>query len=144
MKYIIGMVLVATLLIIPTLSTFTSAGIQLNPKLAADNSNNVMIQKIVISMHIPDNAKLPFGSVWGTVTNAAPGYPVVIEIFKSGKPIEFGQTDVNSDGTYNYYFRIFSVIHENDGHDQVIHIFSGDYTVEIFKAVTTAPLISMA
>ena len=33
-------------------------------------------------MHIPGDSPLPFGCVWGTVQNAAPGYPVVIQIYK--------------------------------------------------------------
>ena len=81
-------------------------------------------------MHISGDSKLPFACVWGTVQNAAPGYPVVIQIYQGTKPIYVAQTPVKSDGSYEQYFRVTSA----DGNN-VIHIFEGDYTVNIFKAV---------
>ncbi|MGI0007056.1 MAG: hypothetical protein ACREAR_03560, partial [Nitrosotalea sp.] len=90
----------------------------------------VVVEKSIVSMYIPRDSKLPFGCVWGTVQNPAPGYPVEIEIYQNGKPVYVAQTDVNSDGSYQHYFRVKSV----DG-DKVIHIFEGNYTVNIFKSV---------
>ncbi len=133
-----GIGIVALLLLIPNLSSFSSQGIQWNPKLTG-NDNPVVIQKVVIPMNIPADNTMPWGSVWGTVTNPAPGYPVIIEIYKDGKPVHFAQTDVNSDGSYNYYFRVRDV----EG-DKVINIFQGDYTVEIFKTVNVGPAVTAA
>ncbi|MGI0046784.1 MAG: hypothetical protein ACREBB_06315 [Nitrosotalea sp.] len=94
------------------------------------SESKVMMQKSVVDMNIPSNPKLPFGCVWGTVQNAAPGYPVDIEIYKNGKPIYFAQANVTSDGSYQQYFRVVNI---DQGH--VTNIFEGDYTVDIFKYV---------
>jgi len=93
--------------------------------------SDVALQKVIMNMNIPDNPKLPFGCVWGTVQNPAPGYPVEIEIFKDGKPVYIAQVDINSDGSYEKYFRVIDV-----EKDHVTHIFQGDYTVDVFKYVT--------
>ena len=92
--------------------------------------SDVVLQKVVMNMNIPDNPKLPFGCVWGTVQNSAPGYPVEIEIFKDGKPVYIAQVDVKSDGSYEKYFRVIDI-----EKDHVTHIFQGDYTVDVFKYV---------
>jgi len=92
--------------------------------------SDVALQKVIIDMNIPDNPQLPFGCVWGTVQNPAPGYPVEIEIFKDGKPAYVAQVDVKSDGSYEKYFRVIDVEPQ-----KTIHIFQGDYTVYVFKYV---------
>ena len=96
--------------------------------------SDVVLQKVVMNMNIPDNPKLPFGCVWGTVQNPAPGYPVEIEIFQNGKPVYVAQVDVKSDGSYEKYFRVIDV-----EKDKTIHIFQGDYTIDVFKYVVKNP-----
>ncbi|HEV2192876.1 MAG TPA: hypothetical protein VGR54_04555 [Nitrosopumilaceae archaeon] len=136
MKYVLGMAVGIFLLLIPSLSS-VSQGAQWDPKLTA--SNDIQLVKSIVYMHIPVDNKLPFGCVWGKVTNAVPGYPVVVQIYQNGKPVYFAQVDVKSDGSYEHYFRVKSV----DGNN-VINVFLGDYTVDIFKTVyvTTAPTIT--
>ena len=121
------------LLLLPSLSS-VSQGVQWDPKLIA--TDDIQLEKSIVYMHIPADNKLPFGCVWGKVTDAVPGYPVVVQIYQNGKPVYFAQVDVKSDGSYEHYFRIKSV----DGNN-VINVFQGDYTVDIFKTVyaTTAP-----
>jgi hypothetical protein len=133
MKYVLGMAVGIILLLIPSLNS-VSQGAQWDPKLIA--SNDIQLEKSIMYMHIPADNKLPFGCVWGKVIDAVPGYPVVVQIYQNGKPVYFAQVDVKSDGSYEHYFRIKSV----DGNN-VINIFQGDYTVDIFKTVyaTTAP-----
>jgi hypothetical protein len=74
------------------------------------------------------------GSEWDQ--KLVPEANVEIQIYKDGKPVYFAQTNVKSDGSYEQYFRVKSV----EG-DKVIHIFEGDYTVNIYKYVvkSTAP-----
>jgi len=136
MKYVFGMAVGIFLLLVPSLSS-VSQGVQWDPKLIAND--NVQLEKSIVYMNIPTDNKLPFGCVWGKVTDAVPGYPVVIQIYQNGKPVYFAQVDVKSDGSYEHYFRIKSV----DGNN-VINIFQGDYTVDIFKTVyaTTPPSIT--
>lgn len=133
MKYVLGMAAGIFLLLLPSLSS-VSQGVQWDPKLIA--TDDIQLEKSIVYMHIPADNKLPFGCVWGKVTDAVPGYPVVVQIYQNGKPVYFAQVDVKSDGSYEHYFRIKSV----DGNN-VINIFQGDYTVDIFKTVyaTTAP-----
>jgi hypothetical protein len=128
MKLLIGAIFGFFILLFPSLTLSTSQGAEWDQKLVPEE--NVVLEKSIVSMHIPGDSKLPFGCVWGTVQNAAPGYPVVIQIYQNGKPVYVAQTDVNSDGSYQKYFRVKSV----EG-DKVIHIFEGDYTVNIFKTV---------
>ena len=92
--------------------------------------SSVVMKKVVVDMNIPPIPKLPFGCVWGSVQNAAPGYPVEIEIYKNNKPVYFAQANVTSDGSYQHYFRVANTV---NGHEN--NIFEGSYTVEIFKYV---------
>jgi hypothetical protein len=131
MKLLIGLIIGFSILLLPSIMLQTSQGSEWVQTLVPEQ--NVVLQKNIISMHIPGDSPLPFGCVWGTVTNAAPGYPVEIEIFKDGKPVYFAQTNVKSDGTYEQYFRVKAV----EG-DKVIHIFEGDYTVDIYKYVVNS------
>ena len=132
MKYLIGTTFALFMLVLPSLTLPASEGVQWDQNLVPEE--NVVLQKNIVYMHIPTDNKLPFACVWGTVQNAAPGYPVVIQIYKDGKPVYFVQSDVKSDGSYEHYFRVRNV----DG-DKVINVFQGDYTVEIFKAVIKNP-----
>ena len=136
MKYVFGMAVGIFLLLIPSLN-IASQGSQWDPKLIT--SDNIQLEKSIVYMHIPADSKLPFGCVWGKVTDAVPGYPVVIQIYQNGKPVYFAQTDVKNDGSYEQYFRVKSI----DG-DKVINVFLGDYTVDIFKTVyaSTPPTIT--
>ncbi len=128
MKLLIGAIFGFLMLLLPSLTLQTSQGTEWSQTLVPEE--NVVVEKSIVSMYIPGDSKLPFGCVWGTVQNAAPGYPVEIEIYQNGKPVYVAQTDVNTDGSYQHYFRVKSV----EG-DKVIHIFEGNYTVDIFKSV---------
>ncbi|MDE1812396.1 MAG: hypothetical protein KGI19_02525 [Thaumarchaeota archaeon] len=128
MKLLIGAIFGFLMLLLPSLTLQTSQGTEWNQTLVPEE--NVVVEKSIVSMYIPGDSKLPFGCVWGTVQNPAPGYPVEIEIYQNGKPVYVAQTNVNSDGSYQHYFRVKSV----EG-DKVIHIFEGNYTVDIFKSV---------
>lgn len=134
MKYIIGGIFGLFMLLLPSI-TVPASQEQVASNLVPES--DVALQKVVMNMNIPNNPKLPFGCVWGTVQNPAPGYPVEIEIFKDGKPVYVAQVDVKSDGSYEKYFRVIDV-----EKDHVTHIFQGDYTVDVFKYVvknTAAP-----
>lgn len=133
MKLLLGAIFGFSILLLPSLTLSTSQGAEWDQKLIPEE--NVALEKNIIYMHIPGDSPLPFGCVWGTVQNAAPGYPVEIQIYKDGKPVYFAQTNVKSDGSYEQYFRVKSV----EG-DKVIHIFEGDYTVDIYKYVVKSTL----
>lgn len=128
MKSAVGMGLssLAVLLVIFPVPTFAE---QANT--AFMPSGDLMaIEKQVLPMNISADNKLPWGFVEGTAFNPVEGYPVIIQIYKDGKPVHFAQTSVNEDGTFEYKFRVRNV----DG-DQVTNAYQGDYTVKIFKVV---------
>ena len=130
MKYAALSVMAIAVLLVPTLALPQSRA--LVPANLVPESEVVM-QKSVITMYIPPNPKLPLGCVWGTVQNAAPGYPVEIEIYKNNKPVYFAQANVTSDGSYQKYFRVANTIN-----GQETNIFEGSYTVNIFKYVVNS------
>lgn len=130
MKLLIGAIFGLFILLLPSITLPTSQGAEWNQNLVVSPVGNVVVEKSVVSMYISGDSKLPFGCVWGTVQNAAPGYPVIIQIYQNGKPVYVAQTDVKNDGSYEHYFRVKSV----EG-NKVIHIFEGNYTVNIFKTV---------
>lgn len=141
MKSVLGVGVAAfTILFVmfPSTTSSVSEEFNLDPKLIADDKS-IVLQKKIISMHISQDNKLPWGFVEGKVINSVEGYPVIIQIYKDGKPIHFAQTDVKEDGSYEYKFRVRNV----DG-DKVINIFQGDYTVKIFKTVYVVPHASIA
>ena len=92
--------------------------------------DGLSLEKITTTMTIPEDNKLPWGYVQGSVDNPAEGYPVIIQFYKGEDPVHFAQAEIDSDGTYDYKFRVRNVV---DG--QAVNIFEGDYTVKIFKVV---------
>ncbi|MGI0082320.1 MAG: hypothetical protein ACREAF_03190 [Nitrosopumilaceae archaeon] len=134
---IVGLtILTALFVIFPSPTSSLSEEFTMDPKFIT--GDNVILQQKIISMNIPHDNTLPWGFVEGKVINPAEGYPVIIQIYKDGKPVHFAQTDVKEDGSYEYKFRVRNV----DG-DRVINIFQGDYTVKIFKTVYDTSRVSI-
>lgn len=130
MRYLALSVMAVAVLLLPAFAFPASHAIVPTNLVPEDE---VVMQKSAITMHIPHNPALPYGCVWGTVQNAAPGYPVEIEIYKDSKPVYFAQANVTSEGSYEKYFRVANTI---NGHET--NVFEGDYTVEIFKYVVNS------
>ena len=78
MKYLFAAVFGLFILLLPTITIPASQGAEWDQKLVPEE--NVALQKNIVYMHIPTDSSLPFACVWGTVQNAAPGYPVIIQI----------------------------------------------------------------
>jgi hypothetical protein len=98
-------------------------------------NGSIGIEKTVVSLHAPSENVLPWGFVEGKINNHVSDYPVIIQIYDDeGEAIHFAQTNVEQDGTYEYRFRVMSV---NNG--EIIKIFEGDYTVNIFKVIFLNP-----
>lgn len=98
---------------------------------------NMAIEKSEIEFTVPANNSLPWAFVEGSVSNPVPDYPVIIQIYDNDGTVEgntvggvhFAQTEVNSDGSFEYKFRVL------DASNDSANIFEGDYTVKIFKVV---------
>ena len=95
-------------------------------------SSNGMIglEKTTIFFHSSEENTLPWAFVEGKIANHVEGYPIIIQIFKENDAVHFAQTDVNSNGNYEYKFR---VLYSDNGITS--KIFDGDYSVKIFKVV---------
>jgi len=97
------------------------------------------LEKTTLTFNVPENNSLPWAFVEGKISNPVIEYPVIIQIFDSDDSqvsgnnvgaVHFAQTKINSDGTYEYKFRVTDT---NEG--EIVNIFEGDYTVKIFKVV---------
>ncbi len=88
------------------------------------------LEKSTVFFHAPQDNALPWGFVEGKVANYVEGYPVIIQIFKDNDAVHFAQTNVGTDGTYEYKFRVLS-----SDNISTNKIFEGNYSVKIFKVV---------
>ena len=90
------------------------------------------LEKTSLYFHAPADNVLPWGYVEGRVANHVPGHPVIIQMYADdGSAVHFAQVDVSADGSYEYKFRVRNV--GPDG--AATHLFSGDYTVAVYKVV---------
>ena len=96
----------------------------MNEKLSLETTTTTLI--------IPENNKLPWGTVYGTASDVAERYPVIIQFYKGNEAIHVAQVDTKGDGSYEYKFRVNDVNH-NTG--ESIKVFEGQYTVKIFKVI---------
>ena len=90
------------------------------------------LETTIITMSVPENNKLPWGTVWGTASEVAERYPVIIQFYKENMPVHIAQVDVKGDGSYEYKFRARTI---DNSSGEATDIFYGDYTVKIFKVI---------
>ena len=95
-------------------------------------NEEISLQKTVTTMSVPEDNKLPWGTVRGDASEYAERYPVIIQFYKGEDPVHFAQVDVKGDGSYEYKFRVRN-LDTNTG--EFVNIFEGDYTVKIFKVI---------
>ena len=95
-------------------------------------NEKISLQKTVTTMSIPQDNKLPWGTVIGSASEYVERYPVIIQFYKGEEPIHVAQVDVKGDGSYEYKFRVTS-FDSNTG--EFVNIFEGDYTVKIFRVI---------
>jgi len=72
-------------------------------------NTNYFNEKTSLTFHTPEDNTLPWAFVEGKIDNPVEGYPVIIQIYDDDEVIHFAQTEVKSDGTYEYKFRVFTV-----------------------------------
>jgi len=125
-------VLIAVIAIGSLISTSTSfADEQKSVTQIIPIDGTIGIEKTVVTLHASSDNTLPWGFVEGKITNHVSEYPVIIQIYDNeGEAVHFAQTNVEEDGSYEYRFRVLSM-----DNDEMIKIFEGDYTVNIFKVV---------
>jgi len=95
-------------------------------------NEEISLQQTTTTMSIPQDNKLPWGSVVGAASNYVERYPVIIQMYKGEDPVHFSQVDVKGDGSYEYKFRVGSIDSDTG---EFVNIFEGDYTVKIFRVI---------
>jgi hypothetical protein len=95
-------------------------------------NEKLSLEKTITTMNIPQDNKLPWGTVRGAASDYVERYPVIIQFYKGEEPVHVAQVDVKGDGSYEYKFRVRN-IDSNTG--AVTNIFEGQYMVKIFKVI---------
>ena len=95
-------------------------------------NEEISLQETITTMSVPQDNKLPWGSVIGSASDYVERYPVIIQMYKGEDPVHFSQVDVKGDGSYEYKFRVRS-LDSNTG--EYVNVFEGDYTVKIFRVI---------
>ena len=121
-------------------SIMTVFGIMMIPGISAESSHitvtpineKISLEETVTTMNVPEDNKLPWGTVRGGADDVAERYPVIIQFYKGEDPVHFAQVDVKGDGSYEYKFRVRNVDLETG---EAINIFEGQYTVKIYKVI---------
>ena len=122
-------------------SVMTIFGIMMMPGDVSAESNQVIItpinekislEKTTTTMSIPQENKLPWGTVRGGGSEYVERYPVIIQFYKGEDPVHFAQVDVEVDGSYEYKFRVRNM-DTNTG--EFVNIFEGNYTVKIYRVI---------
>lgn len=92
----------------------------------------VSLEKTITTMRIPENNKLPWGTINGQASDVVERYPIIIQFYQGEYLIHIAQVDTKGDGSYEYKFRVRN-LDLNTG--EFVNIFEGDYTVEIYKVI---------
>ena len=117
-----------------------------NTVVAETNQNTINIKAInekvslettITTLSVPENNKLPWGTVYGTASDVVERYPIIIQFYKGDEAVHIAQIDTKGDGSYEYKFRVRN-LDQNTG--QFTDIFHGEYTVKIFKVVPNTNL----
>jgi len=129
----------AAIMLVTLVPTISFADEQISETTIIPLDATTAIEKTIIQMNVPEDNTLPWAFVEGKVANHVPNYPVIIQIYDNDDQqvsgnnvgaVHFAQTQLNSDGEYEYKFRV------SDSRDNItVNIFEGDYTVKIFKVV---------
>jgi hypothetical protein len=112
-----------------------------NTVVAETNQNTINIKAInekvslettITTLSVPENNKLPWGTVYGTASDVVERYPIIIQFYKGDEAVHIAQVDTKGDGSYEYKFRVGNLDYSTG---KFTSIFHGDYTVKIFKVI---------
>ena len=69
-------------------------------------NEEISLEKQSTTMSVPQDNKLPWGTLVGDASDVAERYPVIIQFYKGEDPVHFAQVDAKGDGSYEYKFRV--------------------------------------
>ncbi len=95
-------------------------------------NEKISLEKTITTMSVPQDNRLPWGTVIGEASEYVERYPIIIQFYKGEEAVHFAQVDVKGDGSYEYKFRVRN-LDSNTG--QFVNIFEGDYTVKIYRVI---------
>ena len=133
-------------LVVASIMTVFGAIVIPNDVVAETSQNNVNVKPInekislettTVTLSVPENNTLPWGTVFGAPSDVAERYPVIIQFYKGGEAVHIAQVDVRGDGSYEYKFRVKNLDHDTG---KFTDIFYGEYTVKIFKVIPNTNL----
>jgi len=135
-----------SLLVVASIMAVFGAIMIPNDVVAETSQNNVNVKPInekislettTVTLSVPENNTLPWGTVFGAPSDVAERYPVIIQFYKGDEAVHIAQVDVRGDGSYEYKFRVKN-LDQTTG--KFTDIFHGEYTVKIFKVVPNTNL----
>jgi len=133
-------------LVVASIMTVFGAIVIPNDVVAETSQNNVNVKPInekislettTVTLSVPENNTLPWGTVFGAPSDVAERYPVIIQFYKDDEAVHIAQVDVRGDGSYEYKFRVKNLDHDTG---KFTDIFHGEYTVKIFKVIPNTNL----
>ena len=95
-------------------------------------NEKVSLETTITTLTVPENNTLPWGTVYGSASDVAERYPVIIQFYKGDEAVHIAQIDTKGDGSYEYKFRVRN-LDQNTG--EFKDIFHGEYMVKIFKVI---------
>ena len=95
-------------------------------------NEKVSLETTITTLTVPENNTLPWGTVYGSASDVAERYPVIIQFYKADEPVHIAQIDTKGDGSYEYKFRVRNLDTQTG---QFTDIFQGEYAVKIFKVI---------
>ena len=135
-----------SLLVVASIMAVFGAIMIPNDVVAETSQNNVNVKPInekislettTVTLSVPENNTLPWGTVFGAPSDVAERYPVIIQFYKGDEAVHIAQVDVRGDGSYEYKFRVKNLDHDTGKFTDVFH---GEYTVKIFKVIPNTNL----
>ena len=95
-------------------------------------NEKVSLETTITTLTVPENNTLPWGTVYGSASDVAERYPVIIQFYKGDEAVHIAQIDTKGDGSYEYKFRVRNLDTQTG---QFTDVFQGEYTVKIFKVI---------
>ena len=95
-------------------------------------NEKISLEKTTTTMSVPQDNKLPWGTVRGEASEYVERYPVIIQFYKGEDPVHFAQVDVKGDGSYEYKFRVRNMDADTG---KFVNVFEGNYTVKIYRVI---------
>lgn len=116
-----------SIMIIPNTASAVTNEITVTPI-----NEKVSLETTITTLTVPENNTLPWGTVYGSASDVAERYPVIIQFYKGDEAVHIAQIDAKGDGSYEYKFRVRNLDTQTG---QFTDIFEGEYTVKIFKVI---------